>query len=439
MNDSTYANQRKINPGVRPDGTPDDNDRAEIGPTPLAFQEWADAGLTAPNLAAMREFRVKRLSQHVQARDLAGVLVFDPLNIRYATDSTNMQLWNAHNPFRACFIGADGYVVLWDFHGSEMLSAFNPMVREVRKGASSFYFVTGDKSDDAAHAFARDLDSLIRERYGANRRIAVDKIQIHGLRALEKLGLEVLDGEEVMEKARSVKGADEILAMRCAVHACDMAIAEMRRVAKPGMTENDVWSVLHAENIKRGGEWIETRLLSSGQRTNPWFHECGPRVIQPGDILAFDTDLVGSYGICVDISRTWVIGDEDATPEQKRLFQEAHAQVMDNMEMLAPGRSFRDLTFGGRPLPEEFEKLRYSVKLHGVGMCDEWPAIYYPGDYVEGSFEYELEAGMVFCSEAYIGVVGGKDGAKLEEQVLVTEGGFENLSKSPMDERLFPG
>ena len=83
----------------------------------------------------------------------------------------------------------------------------------------------------------------------------------------------------------------------------------MERVARENipignMSENDIWAVLHAENIRRGGEWIETRLLASGPRTNPWFQECGPRIVQNNEILAFDTDLVGSYGICVDISRT---------------------------------------------------------------------------------------------------------------------------------------
>ena len=74
--------------------------------------------------------------------------------------------------------------------------------------------------------------------------------------------------------------------------------------------------------------------------------------------------------------------------------------------------------------------------MHGVGLCDEWPSIYYPVDYLEGAFDYTLEPGMVFCSEVYIGAVGGSEGVKLEEQVLVTEDGFENMSACPFDERL---
>ena len=60
-------------------------------------------------------------------------------------------------------------------------------------------------------------------------------------------------------------------------------------------------------------KWIETRLLASGPRTNPWFQECGPRLIQNNEIVAFDTDLIGCYGICIDISRTWWVGDARPT------------------------------------------------------------------------------------------------------------------------------
>ena len=113
-----YRDRRKIDPtrGDRlPDGTPNDNDRVEIGPTQLAFREWEAAGLVAPDLAAMRAFRWRRLTDAVVARGWGGLLMFDPLNIRYATDTTNMQLWNAHNPFRACLLCADGHMVMWEY------------------------------------------------------------------------------------------------------------------------------------------------------------------------------------------------------------------------------------------------------------------------------------------------------------------------------------
>ena len=102
-----FSENRKIDPtrgATLGDNTPNDANRVEIGPTQLAFAEWAAAGLALPDLQAMRKYRWNRLTQHVVDRDYGGVLLFDPLNIRYATDSTNMQLWNTHSPFRALLL-----------------------------------------------------------------------------------------------------------------------------------------------------------------------------------------------------------------------------------------------------------------------------------------------------------------------------------------------
>jgi Xaa-Pro aminopeptidase len=261
---------------------------------------------------------------------------------------------------------------------------------------------------------------------------------LHGLRSLEAQGFEIMEGEEVTEKCRSIKGEDEILAMRCASEACENAIAIMEKearseVPKGNTSEDDIWAVLHAENIKRGGEWIETRLLASGPRTNPWFQECGPRIVQNNEIVAFDTDLVGSYGICVDISRTWWIGDRPPRPDMIYAMQHAHEHIMTNMELLGPGIHMRDLTFKSHALDENFNKGKYGCLMHGVGLCDEWPLIAYPDKFVEGAYEYVLEPGMVLCVEALVSPENGDFSIKLEDQVLITESGYENLTKYPFD------
>jgi Xaa-Pro aminopeptidase len=428
----------KIVSAMRPDNTPADNDRVEIGPTALAYSEWEAAGLTCPDVPAMREFRWRRLTQAIVDRGLDGLLMYDPLNVRYATDTTNMQLWCAHNPCRACLLLANGHMVLWEYGALPYMSEYNPLVKEVRGGGSFFYFATGNRTDEKATQFASVIDELLREHGGSHtgKRLAIDKIQIVGLHALEKRGITVCDGEEVTEHTRAVKGPDEIRAMRCAMHACEQSIAAMRAITRPGITENDVWAELHRENIRRGGEWIETRILSSGVRTNPWFQECGPRVIQNNELVAFDTDLIGCYGMCADISRTWFIGDGEPIAEQKRLHQIALEHITENTEILKPGLSFRELSEAGHALPQEFVPQRYGSKYHGVGLCDEWPSIKYPIDWEERGYDGVLEPGMMLCVEAYIGAVGGRDGVKLEDQVLITESGVENLTRCPFDDRL---
>jgi Xaa-Pro aminopeptidase len=420
-------------PRMRPDNTPDINDRIEIGPTALAYDEWEKAGMQCPDLPAMRQYRLDRIVEGLIERKLDGVLLFDPLSIRYATDTTHMQLWNAHNPFRACLVTADGYMILWEYGGLQYLSSYNPLVREVRSGASFFYFATGSRTDEKAELFAQQILDLLKQRAGSGRRLAVDKIQIAGLRALDALGIEVEDGEELMEHARAIKGPDEILAMRCAILACENSIVEMREFAQPGVTENDVWAELHKSNIRRGGEWIETRILSSGQRTNPWFLECGPRVIANNELLAFDTDLIGCYGMCTDISRTWFIGDGEPTHRQKEMHKIAYEHITTNTSIVGPGVSFKELSERGHQLPEIYVPQRYGSRFHGVGLCDEWPSIKYREDWQERGYDGVLEPGMMLCVEAYLGEVGGPDGIKLEDQLLVTEDGVENMVSCPFD------
>ncbi|MCL4147511.1 UNVERIFIED_CONTAM: hypothetical protein GTU68_011591 [Idotea baltica] len=344
-----------------------------------------------------------------------------------------MQLWTTHNPARACFVSADGYVVLYDFHGSEHLSAHLPLVREVRHGASFFYFESAGLTDQYATRFAGEIDSLMRQHCGKNRRLAVDRVERAGQLALEGLGIELVNGQLVTEHAREIKNNNEINAMRCAIAACEAAMHEMQAMVKPGITEVDAWAILQHGNHIRGGEWIETRILSSGPRTNPWFQEAGPRVMAEGNILAFDTDLIGPYGYCADLSRTWLVGDGEPTPYEKQIYRDAHDHIMTNMAILKPGIRLDDLTTLSQQLPEKYIDQRYGVVFHGVGLCDEYPSIRYAQDWEDGQHEERvLEPGMTLCVEVYYGEVSGPCGIKLEDQVLITEDGFaENLTDLP--------
>jgi len=440
---SPYSiSNRKIDPTRRrithldflPDGTPNDNDRVEIGPTDLAFEEWAKLGLTPPDMPKIREYRLSRLVRELQQRDYGGLLMFDPLNIRYATDASNMQIWSTHNPCRACFVSAEGYVVLWDFHGCEHMTAHLPLVREIRHGASFFYFESGDRHQEHAEIFAASINELMQEHCSENRRLAVDKIEIDGVYALNNLGIEIKNGQEVTEYARLIKSRDELNAMRCAIGACEAAMDEMRNMMRPGVTEVEMWAELQKGNHIRGGEWIETRILSSGQRTNPWYQEAGPRVIADGDIVAFDTDLIGPYGYCSDISRTWKMGETAPTDYEKQIYRDAYEHIQTNMELLKPGVSFRELTDNALRLPEKYRHQRYGVAYHGVGLCDEFPSIRYPEDVETHGYDGVLEAGQCICIEAYLGEVGGPCGIKLEDQVVITENGYENLTSYPFED-----
>ena len=392
--------------------------------------------LPAVDLAALRAWRLGRLRHELKARDYAGALLYDPINIRYACDARNMQVWCLHNAVRYVFVPTEGPVVLFDFHNCAHLSAGNEVVAEVRPAVSWFYFSAGSRCREFAGRWAAEVAELVQRHGGGVRRLAIDKCEPLGIAALAALGVEVFDGQEVMELARRVKGPEEIACLRASVAVCEEAMGAMRSALTPGMTENELWSILNQVNAARGGEWIETRLLAAGGRSNPWFHECGDAVIAAGDIVSFDTDMIGPYGYCADISRTFLCGDGRPSDEQRRLYGLAWEQIHFNLQLLKPGLGFRELAERAWRLPASCQANRYSVVVHGVGLCDEYPAVVYLEDFDAAGYDGVLEAGMAVCVESYIGETGGHEGVKLEQQVLITETGVEPLSTFPFEDAL---
>ncbi len=403
-----------------------------LGPGPELEAEWLAAGLELPDLEARRNYRFGRIQRQLELMGYDGAILWDPMNIRYATDSTNMQVWVSHNPSRYCWVGADGSLILWEFYGCEFLSGHNPLVQEVRPAVSSLYFLAGPRHREMADRWSGEMLNVIREHCGENPRIAVDNCGYREFQALEAGGVTVENGMEMMELARSIKGPEEIKAMRCAVHACEASMAEMYQALQPGMVERDLWAMLHAGNIRRAGEWIETQILASGPRTNPWMQEASSRVIENGDVVGYDTDLVGAYGMMCDISRSWIAGDKKPTAQQQTTYDLARHQIEHNAELLTPGRTFYELVHQlWQPSPDEYR--HYCVSFHGVGQCDEYPDLVFPHSWEASGYDGVLEPGMVLTVEAFVGSHFGGEGIKLEDQYLVTEDGPEKLSHFSLD------
>ena len=86
---------------------------------------------------------------------------------------------------------------------------------------------------------------VLQQHAGSNRRLAVDKIEIPGFRALTQNGVDVISGQVLTEHARAVKNDNELKAMQCAITACEAAIEEMRAVMQPGISENEMWPAHH--------------------------------------------------------------------------------------------------------------------------------------------------------------------------------------------------
>jgi len=390
------------------------------------------------DMVALRAYRLGRVRQQLRAHDYAGCLLYDPINIRYATGSRNMAVWTLHNAARYAWVPTEGPIVLFDFHNCEHLSDGLETIAEVRHTRSWYYFAAGPHMAERAKLWAAEMADLVARDGGGNRRIAIDHCDPIGAAALAGHNIEIFDGFEVLEQARLIKSAEEIACMAISMAVCEAGLAKMRAAIEPGITENALWSVLHQVNIALGGEWIETRLLASGERTNPWFQECGERIVRAGDLISVDTDLIGPFGYCSDISRSFHCGPGKPSAEQRRLYRLAWEQIQYNTALIRPGITLRELSERSFKLPERCAPNRYSVVLHGVGLCDEFPHCAYMEDFDSAGYDGVLEPGMTVCVESYMGEVGGREGVKLEEQVLITETGVEPISTFPYEDDLLP-
>ena len=196
-----------------------------------------------------------------------------------------------HNLTRYCFIPVDGPTILYEYFNCEILSKGLNLIDEIRPAITWDYFSNGDQSELQLKKWVNEVNDLSNS-YFKSKKIAIDVINGPAVNELNKKGIQVLEAKKILEQARVIKSSEEIKCMRAALDVADIGIIKMRDYLKSGITEDELWSILHKTNIENGGEWIECRILSSGSRTNPWMQESSNKIIQDGEIVSFDTDMV---------------------------------------------------------------------------------------------------------------------------------------------------
>ncbi|MCG7519884.1 Xaa-Pro peptidase family protein [Ruegeria sp. Ofav3-42] len=398
--------------------------------------EGADKPLKSPVpdsvLNRARVYRLQRLRQQMEIADCSALLLYDPCNIRYAFDCSNMQVWTLHNPMRYALILNNGPAIMFEFKGCLHQSEGLPGIDEVRVARTWMFMASGDKTEVATDHWADEIAEIVREYGGDNRRIACDTLENGGVDALKARGLKPIAGSPLTEIARSIKSDDEIELMRWTIRVCEAGMARIYEHSTPGTTERELWAHLHFENARSGGDWLETKLLTCGPRTNPWYQECSDRPCQLGEMISFDTDMIGPYGYCADLSRAWTCGYTPMTSTQRRLYDTALDQIHHNLDLVRPGVSFAEFNDKSWRIPDPYIPYRYSLAVHGVGMADEWPVVPLQVDWGEGAMSGRFEPGMVVCVESLIAEK-GSESVKLETQVLVTEDGNERLDSFPFE------
>jgi len=371
-------------------------------------------------------YRLGRVRRELIARDIDAALLTSPVSLRYAVDFREYQLFQSRIPTFLLVVPAEGDVVMYG------ASQAVPLVDQIRPGLSLNTFERGLAAGGRSE---RLLGDIAREFAGRGGRLAVERMHTADIAVLRRC-TGVIDADPLMESARSIKSAGELACMRHSIAVAGHAMDLMQRELRPGVTENELLAVIHRVNIANDGSWLDGRMLASGPRTNPWLQEATDKTVAAGELVGLDTDMIGPFGYCADISRTFLCGDGEATPAQRDLYRHAYEEVHHNIGLIAPGVGFRELSQRAFKVRPEFMAHRYPCLAHGVGMTDEWPSIRYFADWHRGGFDGVIEENMTLCVESFTGAESGGEGVKLEQMVHVTGDGCELLSDYPFEPRL---
>ena len=378
----------------------------------------------------MFTYRLGRLRTSMAEKNVSLSILVSHVSLRYAIDFDEFQIFQSHIPTCYLFVPTEGPLVM---HGATRCDF--PNVSEYRRPNFISPFDSGFDLNNSVKKFSEEVDSFMKE-YGHNNKIAIERITPLATQSLKSLGYQVSDAECLLEKAKVIKYETEIECIKHTIAIAEYGMKLMQENTHAGLTERQLWSILHQVNIANNGSWIEGHMLSSGPRTNPWLQEASERVIERGDMVALDTDLIGPRGYMADISRSWICGGGRGNTEQRKAYQHAYDEVHFNIDAIKPGISFSELSIGAFQRNDIYKSNNYPCVYHGAGMTDEYPKIYYQEDWARDGYDGIVEPNMVLCVESYSGAEGGEVGVKLEQMVLVTETGIEILSHYPFEDNL---
>jgi Xaa-Pro aminopeptidase len=386
------------------------------------------------NVDRLRSYRFDRAREALAASDLGAILAFDFNNIRYLT-STHIGEWARDKMTRFALLTRGGEPHLWDFgsaakHHRENCPWLPP--ENIRGGMIGLRGAVAPEAGLFDRA-AREIADILRAEGVADMPVGVDIVEPPMLAALEKVGITVHDGQQVMLNAREVKSADEIMLLNIACAMVDGAYQLISERLKPGVRESQLVAEVTKALFDMGSEHVDNINAVSGERCSPHPHVFSDRLIRPGDQAFFDIiqTFVG-YKTCY--YRTFTVGS--ATDAQRDAYKRAREWIDASIELMHPGVT-TDQVASVWPKAEEFgfdsEMESFGLQFgHGVGLfLHERPIISRLN-----SLEHpiELKEGMVIALETYCPAKDGYSAARIEEEVVITAGEPQIITRFPSQE-----
>jgi Xaa-Pro aminopeptidase len=381
--------------------------------------------------ASLRTGRLERLQAAMRARRVESCLLFNEPNVRYATGVSAMPIWSNTTFINGAVVPAEGRPVVF-MHGNSV-HLFEGIEADVRP-MYPWEFI--DDAETQAAVFAREVVEVRREMgVDAASPLAVDRLGTPGFLALQRKGIRIVDSAAVTADAREVKTAEEISLLELNAYIVMRMLEAFESALTPGVRECDLLAVLVDTLLRGGGEHVATNTVCSGPNTNPWRAEATGRKIEPGDLVYVDTDTVGIEGYFFCVSRTFLCGDARPTASQLDAYRAAHEWLLGMREVVRPGLTCAEIAERAPRIPERYLPQRYECMIHGVGLEEESPSVVNPID-PQPNRDRVIREDMALVIELYCGEVGGRDGVKLGDQVLVKGDGPKVLVPYPYEDAI---
>ena len=398
-----------------------------LGPMAVDFEERVD-------FQRLHRYRLGRARQALEASNLGALLCFDVNNIRYVT-STKIGEWERDKLCRFALLARGGEPILWDFGSAAVHHRlYVPWLRpELCKAGLVGLRGTVPPSFGLMQRHAEEIASLLREAGVADMALGVDIIEPPMMFELQRAGLEVADGQQVMLDAREIKSIDEIALLNRAAAMVDGVYQRIDEELKPGVRESDIVAMATKFLYEHGSDDVEAINAISGERCNPHPHNFTDRMIRPGDQAFFDV-LQSFMGYRTCYYRTFNVGR--ATPAQHDAYKQCREWVDRSIELIRPG-VMTDQIASVWPRAEDFgfpdEMSAFGLQFgHGLGLAlHERPII---SRLVSLEHPVEIKEGMVFALETYCPAKDGYSAARIEEEVVVTDSGCRVISLFPAEE-----
>ena len=386
------------------------------------------------NFRRLHDYRLGRARMALANSELGALLCYDVNNIRYIT-STVIGEWSRDKMGRYALLAGNTDPHIWDFGSAAAHHRLHAPWLPNACCHAGMVGLRGTVPPDAGlmRKSAEEIKSLMDANGVGNMPLGVDIIEPPMMFELQRVGIEVRDGQQVMLDAREIKSQDEIVLLNQAAAMVDGTYQMINDEMKPGLRESDIVAMANKMLYEMGSDDVEAINAISGERCNPHPHNFTDRLFRPGDQAFFD--IIQSFmGYRTCYYRTFNIGR--ASDAQRDAYTKAREWVDASIQLVKPGVG-TDQIASVWPKAEEFgfsdEMEAFALQFgHGLGVAlHERPII---SRLVSFDDPKEIKEGMVFALETYCPATDGYSGARIEEEVVVTNDGCRVITLFPAEE-----